>query len=285
VGPYSSAARNQVAEEVEEDNEDDNDLQDKHTSIAAILICVLIISCTLLLVQCSISAEISWYTSANIAAMVFIYGFPYILAIPSIWDLALVNAARQLKTSNVEVQCHDAIEEAASLDYLVMQTIGILDKPEELERNKRSIRALQAMGIKIVLGAGIGEEQARRIALETGILRPEHENICGAVVSGKDLQKIYNGQPTNMNYEITPEYLSVVYGATKEHRAILIDFLTKAHPGRAGIMNPVCFGSEDLKVAPPVATVGAVGSGDNDVLMLRKAKVSFSTNERVQDNP
>lgn len=49
------------------------------------------------------------------------------------------------------------------------------------------------MGVKLVLVAGIGEQDARRIALETGILKPEHENVCGAVVSGKDLQKIFNG--------------------------------------------------------------------------------------------
>ena len=44
------------------------------------------------------------------------------------------------------------------------------------------------------------------------------------------------------------------------------------------------FGSEDFKTAPPVATVGAIGSGDNDVLMLRKSAVSFSTNQRVQSD-
>jgi len=92
-------------------------------------------TCTLLLVQCSISVEISWFTSANIAAMMFVYGFPYILAIPSIWDVALRNTAKQMRDSNVEVQNLDSIEEVASLDYLCLQSIGVLDRREDLEKN------------------------------------------------------------------------------------------------------------------------------------------------------
>ncbi len=94
VGQYSSQAKNQLAEEIEQDHEEDNDLLEKHANIAQILICVLIIASTLLLIHCSIDGNISWATSANIAAMCFVYGFPYILAIPSIWDVALVNACR-----------------------------------------------------------------------------------------------------------------------------------------------------------------------------------------------
>ena len=30
---------------------------------------------------------------------------------------------------------------------------------------------------------------------------------------------------------------------------------------------------------PTIATVGAIGSGDNDVKMLQKAKISFSTSQ------
>lgn len=88
------------------------------------------------------------------------------------------------------------------------------------------------MGVKVVLATGIGEEAARKIGLDTGILKPQHESVCGSVISGRDLQKIYNGQPTSLNYDITPEYLSVVYGATKQNRETLIDFLAKSHPGR-----------------------------------------------------
>lgn len=283
VGSYSTGARAQASKEIDEDHEEDSDLHEEHSNIIQILICVLIMTCTLLLVQCSISVEISWFTSANIAAMMFVYGFPYILAIPSIWDVALRNTAKQMRDSNVEVQNLDSIEEVASLDYLCLQSIGVLDRREDLEKNQRSIRALQAMGVKLVLVAGIGEQDARRIALETGILKPEHENVCGAVVSGKDLQKIFNGQPSGLQFDITPEYLSVVYGASKQHRETLIDYLSKLHPGRSNANTPVGFGSDDLTTAPPVATVGAIGSGDNDVSMLKRAKISFSTHEKCQD--
>ncbi len=141
------------------------------------------------------------------------------------------------------------------------------------------------MGVKVVLATGISEQAARKIALETGILRPEHERVCGAVISGKDLQKIFDGQATSLNYDITPEYLSVVYGATKQNRETLIEYLSKSHPGRTGVMNENSFGSDDFKRSSRVATVGAIGSGDNDVQMLIKADVSFSTSQRVQNDP
>ena len=60
--------------------------------------------------------------------MMFVYGFPYILAIPAIWDIALRNTARQLKEGRVVVQSLDTIEEVASLDYLAVQTIGVLEQ-------------------------------------------------------------------------------------------------------------------------------------------------------------
>jgi len=84
-------------------------------------------------------------------------------------------------------------------------------------------------------------------------------------------------------FDITPEYLSVVYAASKQHRETLIDYLSKLHPGRSNANTPVGFGSDDLTTAPPVATVGAIGSGDNDVSMLKRAKISFSTHEKCQD--
>jgi len=50
------------------------------------------------------------------------------------------------------------------------------------------------MGIKVILATGIDKEQAKEIALECGILQPEHQHICGAVMEGRVLRKIYNGQ-------------------------------------------------------------------------------------------
>jgi len=74
--------------------------------------------------------------------MMFGYGFPYILAIPAIWDKALRNTARQLEEGHVKVQNMDSIEEVASLDYLVMQTIAILDKKEDMSKHRESIKTL-----------------------------------------------------------------------------------------------------------------------------------------------
>ena len=152
-----------------------------------------------------------------------------------------------------------------------MQTIGILDKKEDMNKYKNSIKTLQNMGIKVILSTGIQRQDAVDIAIETGILKPEHEKICGAVIEGADIRSIYNGREAkNMNgFDITPEYLSVVYRATAEDRCALIDYLSKVHPGRMTSETPnTGMTQENLRLQPPVATVGAIGSGDNDVKML-----------------
>lgn len=136
------------------------------------------------------------------------------------------------------------------------------------------------MGVKVVLAAGIQEAEARRIALETGILKKEHEKICGAVISGADLRKICTGRQTSLGFDITPEYLSVVFKASPEERCMLIDYLSKLHPGRISNNAPISFGSDDFKTAHNIATVGAIGSGENDIKMLKKAKIGFCTAEK-----
>ena len=92
-----------------------------------------------------------------------------------------------------------------------------------------------------------------------------YTNGHGAAVGGlvPSLTKNMNG------FDITPEYLSVVYRATAEDRCALIDYLSKVHPGRMTSETPnTGMTQENLRLQPPVATVGAIGSGDNDVKML-----------------
>ena len=127
VGDMSSAAAKLRSIEIEEAQAEDNDLLDKHNSIVTILIVVLLLASILIFVQCGLNIDVPWVDSGNIALMMFVYGFPYILAIPAIWDIALRNTARQLKEGRVVVQSLDTIEEVASLDYLAVQTIGVLE--------------------------------------------------------------------------------------------------------------------------------------------------------------
>ena len=54
-----------------------------------ILIVLLSVASVILFLQCGIKKTVTWTDSANIALMMFVYGFPYILAIPSIWDKAV----------------------------------------------------------------------------------------------------------------------------------------------------------------------------------------------------
>lgn len=50
-------------------------------------------------------------------------------------------------------------------------------------------------------------------------------------------------------FDITPEYLSVVYRATAEDRCTLIDYLQKVHPGRMTSQTSMTgFGSENLRL-------------------------------------
>ena len=137
------------------------------------------------------------------------------------------------------------------------------------------------MGVKVILCTGINDkEKVVAKALEVGILKEQHRKVCGSVVDGKTLEAICRGYDTGLQFDITPEYLSVIWGASNEQRAMLIEYLCKLHPGRVGAYTPSRmqgFGSETLKTSAPVATVGAVGSGENDVPMMQKASISFST--------
>lgn len=83
-----------------------------------IIVVILMLFSGVLLIQCGISETIDWITAANIAIMMFVYGYPYILSIPSIWDRALKHTTKNLREKNVEVINMDSIEEVASIDYL-----------------------------------------------------------------------------------------------------------------------------------------------------------------------
>ena len=65
---------------------------------------------------------------------------------------------------------------------------------------------------------------------------------------------------------------------------MLVSYLSKVHPGRGGANAPIGFGSESFKTAKPVASVGVVGSGRNDINMMQRAKVSFCTSEKADDD-
>lgn len=95
-----------------------------------------------------------------VAALLLVYGFPYMLAIPSVWDIALrstIEKMQELKLpksqkghqiedlkADIEVIKPEAIEKAASLDYICLQTINVLDKKGEadLDSYRESIECL-----------------------------------------------------------------------------------------------------------------------------------------------
>jgi magnesium-transporting ATPase (P-type) len=83
------------------------------------------------------------------------------LAIPTVWDIAKRNTVKRLNSSNVHVQNIDSIEDASSIDYLCIQSIGILDDEDKLDEYRASIKRLQDMGIKVILATGIKAEDAK----------------------------------------------------------------------------------------------------------------------------
>ena len=87
------------------------------------------------------------------------------------------------------------------------------------------------MGVKVVIATGVKNENASKIALDTGILKKEHKKICGSVIEGPNLRKIAMGTEDNHGYSITPEYLSVVCRANNDERALVVDYLMKKNPG------------------------------------------------------
>lgn len=63
-----------------------------------------------------------------------------------------------------------------------------------------------------------------------------------------------------------------------------MNFVAKLHPVITGTNSRLWDGLESYHLAPPVALVGAVGSGKNDVKMMLKANVCFSTHEKADIN-
>lgn len=110
VGGNSTAADVVRGQDVEEDEEQENDLLEKHFNLTMILIVLLTVASIILFLQCGIKKTVTWTDSANIALMMFVYGFPYILAIPSIWDKAVKQVSNHLAEGNVLVKNLDAVE-------------------------------------------------------------------------------------------------------------------------------------------------------------------------------
>ena len=90
---------------------------------------------------------------------------------------------------------------------------------------------MQSMGVKVLIATGVKAEHARQIALDTRILRQEHQKICGAVIEGPNICKIAMGYTeTEQEFSFAPEYLAVLSRASMDERALLVDYLMKKNP-------------------------------------------------------
>ena len=50
-----------------------------------------------LLMQCIFTDKIDWNRSGLVAGLLLVYGFPYMLAIPSVWDIALKSTVEKMQ--------------------------------------------------------------------------------------------------------------------------------------------------------------------------------------------
>lgn len=105
VGDFSTAATTAKATDDEIDIDDNgHDLAQIHADVLQGLFVMLILICGLLIVHSAMSLKTTWEHALNIALVVLVYGFPYILAIPALWSITLRNSAGNfLHNGNIDV--------------------------------------------------------------------------------------------------------------------------------------------------------------------------------------
>ena len=59
-----------------------------------------------------------------------------------------------MNEGNLKIQKQDAVERAASIEYLCVQPINILDNDDKILQYRQSVKRLQEMGIKVILATG-----------------------------------------------------------------------------------------------------------------------------------
>ena len=64
--------------------------------------------------------SLSWKVSADLAFMLIVYGFPYTLMIPSIWDMVVSGTVNRLMADMVYTKNPVSIKHVGSLDFLVV---------------------------------------------------------------------------------------------------------------------------------------------------------------------
>lgn len=106
VGGNSSAARDLKRRRGAPSSlveEEEYDHLDKHYTVNTIFIVLLVCASSLLVVHCGLSEKIEWLTAILVGSMMLVYGFPYILSVPVIWDMSLNAAKRQMAEAGVRV--------------------------------------------------------------------------------------------------------------------------------------------------------------------------------------
>ena len=106
-----------------------SELREKHAIIFTMFLLAVIFISLVLLMQCVLfTNKIDWGHAGLVAGLLLVYGFPYMLAIPTVWQIALRNIVTTMNSGGkLRVMRPDSIEKAASLDYVCVQTIGLLD--------------------------------------------------------------------------------------------------------------------------------------------------------------
>ena len=71
-----------------------------------------------MLIQLLVFGVVEQTTAGIVASLMLVYGFPYMLALPPVWDIAKRNTHKHLNQGEVFVQNIETIDYVSSINYL-----------------------------------------------------------------------------------------------------------------------------------------------------------------------
>ena len=120
VGDSRASYANKEEDVVVEDDEKEDEVINAQYSILKALLIFIFVAGVLTLVLFYTLGSLTWKVSADLSFMLIVYGFPYTLMIPSIWDMVVSGTVNRLMADMVYTKNAVSIKHVGSLDFLVV---------------------------------------------------------------------------------------------------------------------------------------------------------------------